>query len=161
MSETAPDTPRPTIPRSALVLGWLGVLPFVGLALLILFGRDLGVAWTPSTAMIAYGACILSFMGGVQWGVTLLTRRGGAIVAGSGSEAWGYGISVIPALIAWPCLLLPARDGLIGLILGFALLLIYDARTVRDGLAPPWYTALRAQLTGAVVICLALSATRV
>jgi hypothetical protein len=36
-------------------------------------------------------------------------------------------------------------------------LLAYDLSTVRRGLAPVWYGTLRSQLTGAVVILLAIA----
>lgn len=43
------------------------------------------------------------------------------------------------------------RTGPTELIAGFLALLAYDISTVRQGIAPRWYTALRVQLTLAVV----------
>jgi hypothetical protein len=47
---------------------------------------------------------------------------------------------------------------LIGLLIGFIGLLAYDVSTVRQGLAPRWYTSLRVQLTGAIVVLLSIAA---
>jgi hypothetical protein len=69
-----------------------------------------------------------------------------------------YAISVLPALLAFLCLLIPNTPGLVGLIVGFSALLAYDLSTVRQGLAPRWYASLRTQLTLAVVALLGITA---
>ena len=139
------------IPRSAFVLGWLGVVPFVALSLLAVTGGVLpsgnAMRW-----LATYGLIILSFMGGAQWGL--------AMQAGSqdGAKGAGLGISVLPALVAFGLSFLPARSVLLGLSAAFVALLAYDLWTARVGTAPDWYPALRLQLTGAVVICLLTTA---
>ena len=56
------------MPRSALLLGWGGVLPFAGLALAVAFGLPSPIP--PAEAvLIGYSAVILSFMGGCSLGV--------------------------------------------------------------------------------------------
>ena len=137
-------------PGSAFWLGWAGILPFAGLTLAADGRYSLPVA--PEVALLTYGAAILSFMGGAQWGL--------AMRATDGSErGWhGYAISVVPALLAWTAVLIPWRLGLGLLILGFAGLLAYDLWTVGRGRAPAWYATLRWQLTLAVVTLLALAA---
>lgn len=137
------------IPRPALLLGWAGVIPFVLLtAASVLDIHPLSL--DPRMALRAYGACILSFMGGVQWGV-MLPREGGPV------PFFRYAISVLPALLAFLCLLIPNTSGLIGLVVGFLALLVYDLSTVRQGLAPRWYASLRVQLTLAVVVLLGVA----
>jgi hypothetical protein len=101
-------------------------------------------------ALRAYGACILSFMGGAQWGV-LLPQEGGH------APFFRYLISVLPALLAFLCLLIPSTPGLIGLIIGFLALLAYDLSTIDQGIAPRWYASLRIQLTLAVVVLLGIA----
>jgi hypothetical protein len=64
---------------------------------------------------------------------------------------------VLPALLAFLCLLAPQTLGLVGLAAGLMGLLAYDLSTVRRGFAPVWYGTLRSQLTGAVVILLAIA----
>lgn len=137
-------------PLSAFVLGWAGVIPFAALAIATVARWPLPVP--AEFALRAYGVAILSFMGGVQWGLTMR--------AGDGSdEGWrGYAASVLPALLGWVALLIPSRPGLVLLAIGFAALLAYDLRTVRQGYAPPWYGRLRWQLTSAVVVLLGVAA---
>jgi hypothetical protein len=136
------------IPTAAFWLGWAGVIPFAGLALATLTGADLLPA-PPRTVLIGYGAAILSFMGGAQWGLSTVGAW-----RGEGHHGLRFGVSVLPALLAWPCLFLPQTLALVALAVGFALLLFYDLTTVRAGLAPPWYSTLRMQLTLAAVLML-------
>jgi hypothetical protein len=139
-----------TIPTSARWLGWAGVIPFAGLAALLLLdaapvaGLDQSRALT---ALLAYGMIILSFMGGVQWGLEM--------GRGSEGDGVGYAMSVIPALIAFGASFASPAAALLILAVGFALLLIYDLRRIRDGIGPAWYARLRVQLSTAVVISLA------
>ena len=71
---------------------------------------------------------------------------------------WRYGVSVLPALLGFLCLLAPYIYGLVGLAVGLLGLLAYDLSTIRRGLAPGWYGRLRLQLTGAVVVLLTIAA---
>ena len=87
----------------AQVLGYGGLVPFVGLSL---------AAWllplphraTALTALLAYGASILSFLGAIHWGFTVRDRP----AASTRLLVWG----VLPSLTAWVALLLPPAPGL-------------------------------------------------
>ena len=135
------------ISRPAFVLGWLGVIPFAAFALLAVTGGVLpnGAAMS---GLVLYGAIILSFMGGAQWGLSM--------VRGGGTIGTRLAISVLPALAAFGLWFLPAIQALLGLAAIFVALLLYDIAMARAGAAPAWYPALRTQLTSAVVICLLL-----
>ena len=142
------------VPQSALWLGALGALPFVGLALagFVLEGSLRAQA---SFALVAYGATILSFLGGIHWGL--------AIAPASATEAAGAKpgqlvVSVIPSLVAWSALLLPDGVALLALAAAFALMLLVDLRAVGRLEAPDWYPKLRAPLTLAVVASLVIGA---
>lgn len=136
------------IPRPALVLGWLGVLPFAAFAMMAATGMPL--APDPAArALVLYGAVILSFMGGAQWGLAMAATTG---------QAWRLTISVLPALVAFALSFLPAIQALTGLAAAFVALLAYDMSTARTGTAPAWYPALRLRLTIAVVACLLIPA---
>jgi hypothetical protein len=142
-----------TIPPAALLLGLAGLVPFLVTAIQIATGWPFGPRLTgPALFHLgAYGACILSFMGGVQWGL--------AVAAGaSGFDAFRrYGLSVLPALLAWAGLYAGARHGLLLLAFGFAVLLAFDLAAVARGEAPRWYGHLRCGLTAVVLSALALA----
>jgi FtsH-binding integral membrane protein len=143
-----------TIPTSAFWLGWAGVIPFAGLAALLLLdaapvaGLDQSRALS---ALLAYGMIILSFMGGVQWGLEMAR---GSQSAGA-ARGLGYAVSVVPALIAFGASFASPAAALLILAVGFALLLAYDLQRIREGVGPDWYARLRVQLSTAVVACLA------
>jgi hypothetical protein len=139
------------IPRPALILGWAGVIPFALLTTATALDIPLWT-WDPAWALRAYGACILSFLGGAQWGLLLPRSESGY------SPFSRYSVSVLPSLLGFLCLLVPNQPGLIGLLIGFIGLLAYDVATVRQGLAPRWYTSLRLQLTVAIALLLGIAA---
>ncbi|MFC0632917.1 DUF3429 domain-containing protein [Brevundimonas balnearis] len=135
------------IPRPALLLGWAGVIPFAAFALASALEVRLP-GLRPEPVLIAYAAAILSFMGGAQWGLASAEAK---------VDGQRLAVSVIPALVAWAALLQPREVGLTLCLVAFLALLAYDLLTVRQGRSPGWYGALRLQLTGAVVGCLALA----
>lgn len=141
------------IPISAFVLGWAGVLPFAALSLLTFADGSPWFGVDPSRtlqALIIYGMIILSFMGGVQWGLEM-TRP-------DGDGAKGFAASVIPALIAFAASFVSPTAALLILAAGFLILLAYDMARIRAGVGPVWYGALRMQLSAAVVLSLAVAA---
>lgn len=134
-----------SIPRPALVLGIFGLLPFMASAMTLQVGaeefHDLAYK-----ALVGYSVAILSFMGGIHWGL--------AMGSPDQSQWLRYGASVAPALLAWAALLSPPAVQLPALAAGFSLLLAFDLSTVRRGTTPAWYRQLRWPLTVIVVICL-------
>ena len=136
-------------PLTALWIGFAGILPFVAGA---------GAAWltTPQLAVlalsatVAYGAVILSFLGGVRWGLA-------AASYGGPPTSMHWVLSIVPTLVGWAANLMALAPGLGLLTAAFALAYFSDARAARDGLAPPWYGALRRPLSGLVVASLGLS----
>jgi hypothetical protein len=144
LSDTVGRAAGPSgVPAGPFWLGWAGVLPFAACAAAVIASVPLPI--DPVRALIGYGCVILSFMGGAQWGLATRDR---------GVTAGRYAASVVPALAAWPALLLPPGIALALLIAGFTGLCAYDLWTVRNGEAPGWYGRLRVQLTGAVVFLL-------
>ena len=136
------------VPQSAAWLGGLGLVPFVALAAsLVLAPADLKP--TLAYALLGYGAVILSFLGGVHWGLAI----GGTAPAAAESLKTRLILSVIPSLVAWAALLMPA-GGLFVLAAAIALMLIVDLRATRAGHAPSWYPRLRIPLSVAVALSL-------
>ncbi len=140
-----------SVPAAAAWLGGLGLIPFAAGAISIVF---FDLAWA-SYALRSYAAIILSFMGGVQWGLAIADH---GAEAGRGPSWARLGWSVVPALIAWIAVLLPALEGYLVIALAFAILLVGDLLAVRKGLAPAWYPWLRVPLTTVVIICLVAAA---
>ena len=140
-------------PASAAWLGGLGAAPFVALAGGAPFLVGAPRLWALH-ALLAYGAIILSFLGGIQWGLAI-ARPGGASPDTLGGRLI---VSITPSLAAWGALLVPERAGLILLALSIAAMLWVDLRATRLGQAPAWYPRLRIPLSCAVIATLVLGA---
>lgn len=138
------------VPRLPLVLGALGLLPFVFLSAGTLFAED-PLRTSLVLALATYGAIILSFLGGIQWGMAI--QDGGAPNTGRHVLP----LSVLPSLGGWAALLLlPHHTGLLVLAAGYLLVLAMDIRLSSKGHAPEWYPRLRWPLTLVVASCLAI-----
>ncbi|AQS87352.1 hypothetical protein AA101099_3067 [Neoasaia chiangmaiensis NBRC 101099] len=146
------------LPLLAIVLGLGGLIPFVGLAVAILFAGTLGPVPRLGMAMLTYGGAILSFLGAVHWGLALEPP---AIMSGSGTQKldrqrllWG----VVPSLWAWLALyagvVWHVRAGLALEIAGFLATIAVERAAYRRGALPPGYMMLRLVLTTVAVLCL-------
>ena len=141
------------IPLSAALLGALGAAPFIGLscAIPLLDGSPRTIT---AHALVAYGATILSFLGGVHWGLAIGSGSGGK----NGALPARLVVSVIPSLAGWAGLLVPETTGLFILAAAIAAMLGVDIQATRLGQAPPWYPKLRIPLTCVVVATLLFGA---
>lgn len=143
-----------TIPIVPLALGLGGLVPFVGLALLVVTGWAQRIGMSGDlvrAALLAYGAIIASFLGGIRWGLAL--REGGR------AAALDLVLSVVPSLVAWACLALPRPfdAGALGL-----LLLAWgavDQDLPRRSLAPAWFGRLRVILSGVAGLAMLAAAS--
>jgi hypothetical protein len=136
-----PDASTSAPPPAALHLGRAGLLPFVCGALASWFVQADWRAVT-AAALSAYAALIVSFLGGIHWGLALRQATPGLALLG-----WG----VMPALLAWPALLLPPAAGLVWLAALLIACYAVDRRVYPAHGAAAWL-GLRRQLT--VVACL-------
>lgn len=144
------DAHAPKMPIAAAVLGAAGVIPFAGLALVVLFG-GLGPLGRDDAihALVAYGAVILSFLGGIRWGGSLWLKD-------EGRQARVLTASVVPSLAGWVALLLPQGWALTLLLVGFVAQGTWDASGRGwEGRLPGWFRDLRVRLTLAVTAILA------
>ena len=142
------------VPTSAAWLGGLGALPFIALAGAAPF-LDSAPRLFVVRALVAYGAVILSFLGGVHWGLAIASQGDAAHQA----LRTRLIVSVIPSLAAWVALLFPERIGLLILAAAIAAMLWVDIRATRAGHAPQWYPKLRIPLTCVVVAALLFGAS--
>jgi hypothetical protein len=134
-----------TIPQCAFWLGFAGLIPFVATAIVNFIPgaplHDLALQ-----ALLSYGAVIVSFLGGVRWGL--------AIATSDFANLFGpLFISVVPALLGWFALLLPSSLGLTVLALSFSAMLVADRQLLS---APRWYRSLRLPLSVGAIIALLL-----
>ncbi|MEM7645249.1 MAG: DUF3429 domain-containing protein [Pseudomonadota bacterium] len=141
------------IPRSALVLGLAGLLPFVWGVMTMWFPAVAlqTVAWIGPRFIgpyvgLFYGAVILSFMSGVLWGFA--TKADGPVAT------TGYALSVLPALWAFFTTGGGDQAAATALMTGFVGLLGLDWMFWNQGLAPGWWMKLRLILTAGVLLCL-------
>jgi hypothetical protein len=143
------------IPRTALLLGLAGLIPFLWSAATHLSPVLAGWAGQWMLPMfigpyvgLSYGIVILSFMSGVLWGF--------ATKAEGREAAFAYALSVIPALWVFFMVTDASANSTIYLAAGFVGLLVLDTIFSVWGLAPRWWLRLRVVLTVVVVACLAL-----
>lgn len=127
-------------PIPAIVLGFSGLIPFLGLTLLVVF---VPVPWYPFWlgTLSHYGALILSFVGALQWGYAVH-------IGARGARAWvQYGWSVVPCLIGWVSLQLPVWTALRVQAASLVLCYLFDLMIARSQSLPAWLLPFRAALT--------------
>lgn len=132
-------------------LGYAGLVPFVLLAALLWMVRA-ELRAVVVTALVGYGAVIASFLGGVHWGIAgQLPPQNAAL-----HYVWG----VLPSLLAWAALAMPAGYALALLVLILTICYFVDRRSYpRVGWAA--WLPMRLQLTVVAVLSCALGAARV
>ena len=124
----------------AWVLGLAGLIPFLGLAGIMMLGST---HWYAASQILLtqYGALILSFVGALHWGYAMQQ-------AVKGREAWvRFGYSVVPALVAWLALQFPPGLGMQILAMSLIACLVVDLTWLRMAVLPVWFTRLRVILT--------------
>jgi Protein of unknown function (DUF3429) len=139
--------------RLAFTLAYIGLLPFIGAALVLLFGTSLGLGMYRPLALQAittYAAVIVSFLGGIQWGIGVITQEQQPQTARS-----LFLLSIVPSLLAWAMLFLPATNSRIIVaifLLGFVW--IIDALLHLQKVIPTWFFKLRSIVSAVAVASL-------
>lgn len=131
------------MPRTAMLLAVLGLVPFVAGAWMVHFGEGgwLGIA---RFSMPIYAAIILSFLGGAQWGFALAdgARPEGRIIR--------LLVAMVPSVAGWLLMTLPftAPQNKYLMLAGLlALWALIDQVYAKRGWAPAWYPRLRWPIT--------------
>jgi hypothetical protein len=142
------------LPPAAIALGIAGLIPFIGCGVAAL-AQPIPLATPWVIALIAYGAVVLSFLGGVHWGFVLATPGDESTRR---RDAVRLGLGVCPAIVGWlavaTAFVLPPEAALAVLIAGFVATAVVEAQGRRLGLVSPAYMWLRWGLTVVVVAAL-------
>ncbi len=99
---SAPAAFENPLPLSARRVAYAGLLPFVLGALLVWLVNDTAHPYV-TLALSAYAAIVVSFLGGIHWGVGFAQPDPPASLF-----LWG----VLPALLAWVAVMMPPNAGL-------------------------------------------------
>ena len=137
------DDDQTRIETMGVRLGYLGLVPFVVGAVAALLSNEL--ASIALQAFVLYSLAILSFMGGVHWGLALITgtRQTARLL-----------ISVVPVIAAWICLMtLPIHLTLAVLGGGFIAQWVVDRPILAELPIPSWYLDMRPRLAYVVAGC--------
>ncbi len=131
------------VPRTARLLGLAGLLPQLA-AGYVLLENNADWRFTALAMAYAYAALILSFLGGLWWGLAAQAKN---------APGWIWYVAVMPSLIAlgtaWPWATGAAWPGPSMIVLGAALIgaLAVDWQLQKSGVAPPWWLSLRVPLS--------------
>lgn len=148
------STQRTTIPGSALLLGLAGLIPF-GVSAVALWVSATIDHFAATMALVGYGAVILSFLGGINWGAAIVQQDGRQNGQQLPAQLFW---SIVPSLAGWCALLLQAffddSVALFLLLVAFVLQYLSDRRAVSLGRFPAWFARLRLMLTCGAVLAL-------
>lgn len=128
-----------------------GVIPFALATLFLVFvGKGHPLQPVAVDALKTYGAVILSFLGGIRWGLALeATDRRFA--------AWVHVASVIPSLVGWFALFLPDAMAFGVLAVAFAAQGAWDSFAGQSGTFRNWFVHVRMVITTIVVALFAIA----
>ena len=150
-----PSYPSPMQPPAmAWRLGYAGLIPFVFGALLVWLVTGEAHPYVAG-ALSAYGAVIVSFLGGIHWGHVMRPSPEAPQSSAAADSALVWG--VMPSLVAWLGVLMPPYAGLF--VLGLAIIACYlvDRRRYAALGLQAWMT-LRFRLTAVASLCCFLGA---
>ena len=139
-----------TLPPIAFILGVAGLIPFILFGLFAVGGDTRSLLSVQG--LIAYGGVILSFLGGVHWGLALSERDEEEPVKSRLS------LGVVPSLVGWVAILISLISrpvfGVALLIVGYIALVTAEHRAHKLDLMPAGYMAMRWIISVAVIAIL-------
>ncbi len=136
------NTPHPM----ALRLGYFGLVPFTVLALLTwIVGYDShpDEHWYVTFLLSSYAAVIVSFLGGIHWGLGFHSDAPTPLAL-----VWG----VIPPAVSWIAAVMPPQGGLIVQAMMLIICYLVDRKIYPVEHASDWLT-LRLRLTVVASLC--------
>ena len=148
------------IPPLVSKLAYAGLIPFIGLALMVQLAPT-PLNYLSAESLAGYGAVITSFMGALHWGANL-HHLGKAPIGDRWVDrnAWIWG--VIPALVAWVALHIYIPVGLLILASTLIIRRNIDQSTYQyyfsDEAARSTFMTIRNRLTYVAAACLSWAA---
>lgn len=145
------------LPNAGIRFAWImavaGAVPFVAAAAVIVAGPAVHQPLAIQ-AMTTYAAVILSFLGGVHWGI------GVSINADAPRSAQTlFVLAIVPALLAWALLFVTQPNSRIFVaIFLFGFVWVVDALLCLQKLIPLWFFRLRCIVSAIVVASLLMAA---
>ena len=132
----------------AWILALAGAVPFA-VATVALTSEHSQVRVPAIAAMVTYAAVILSFLGGIEWGLALREDSlGASLQSRERFRGAALLVSVLPSLAGWGVLWLPSPRWQLGASLGlFVAVWAVDLAFARQGLLPSWFVNLRTAVT--------------
>jgi predicted ferric reductase len=129
------------------LLGLGGLVPFIGLAAL---SFTVSPAQRPAVifSLLAYSATIISFLGAIHWGLTMVEN-----LPSTQQLVWG----VVPSLLAWISLMVQGEWGLLLVAAVLLLCLAVDYRTYPHFGLHHW-SGLRLTLSMVAIVSVVLPA---
>jgi len=149
------STPGSLVRRLAWLFALAVAIPFAA-ATLALLASDSHVRIPAIAGIATYAAVILSFLGGIEWGLAINDAYVGTPLEGKDRlRATALAWSVMPSLAGWGVLWLPSPAWQLGGALAvFVLVWAGDLALARQGLVPSWFVNLRTAVTAIVAALL-------
>ena len=143
--------------RVAWLLAIAGAIPFAVMTF-ALVGTGNHIRIPAIAALVTYAAVILSFLGGIEWGLAVHDPVPGPSPQKERIRAMALFISAGPSLAAWGVFWLPTPHWQLGTSIGlFILVWAADLGLSRQGLVPSWFVDLRTAITAVVVVILGVA----
>lgn len=139
-----------TVEKTATMLAMLGFLPFAFFTALLLVdpglipqeaGWSAGAAGFLTTAFKVYAAIVLSFIGGIRWGVAIVQQEGDR------EESEALVLAAGPSLIGWFAFFASEPWSYAIFAVAYAATGWWDSRLAGNKGVPTWFGRLRVLLT--------------
>mgnify|MGYP003645976494 FL=1 len=150
-ADAAPAKPAHPRRHSAgvLVVGYGVLVPLVAMAMVVLLTYPASGVENVLKVQITYSVALLSFLGGVRWGISLMS-------GGTHLRFRPLALITLAMPYAWSILFMSPPVALAALMAGFLLVALVE-RTGADSPVPDWYRALLVPFTVMIEIALGLT----
>lgn len=135
-------------------MGWflalLGFVPFLAGTIIEFLPTNASTALIKAYTLKMlplYGAVILSFLGGIRWGVAVTDQT-------TERQTMALASSVVPSLWAWVAVFFASPINYLMLAIGFAAMGLWDRKLAADPRIPVWFVTLRKVLTWLVTLAM-------